>query len=107
MNEIYTISFQIISDAGDARSYAMKAMTAANNYEFEEANNLLLEAKVNLKKAHKVQTKLLQKEANEEEVTVNVILIHAQDHFSMAMCAIDMAEQAIFMNKRIYHLERG
>ena len=102
--EVYQISFEIISDAGDARSKALQSIKASNGYKFEEAENLLITAKENLKKAHKTQTKLIQREANNEKIEMNVVLVHSQDHFSMAICAIDMAEQAMIMNKKIYEL---
>lgn len=51
--ELYGISFKIIAAAGDAHSQAQIAVKKANQYEFEEAEKLIAEAKNNLKEAHK------------------------------------------------------
>jgi PTS system cellobiose-specific IIA component len=100
MDEVYGISFQIIVDAGDARVKALQAIKKANDAKFEEAEELLEEARESLKKAHASQTSLIYRETNGEKFDLNIILIHSQQHYTMAVTAIDMAEQAIFMNRK-------
>ncbi|MGL5436434.1 MAG: PTS lactose/cellobiose transporter subunit IIA [Lachnospiraceae bacterium] len=107
LTEIYEISFQIIADAGDARSLAMNAIKKANEYRFEEANDLIRQAQNSLRAAHASQTGLMQKQANGESVEINIMLVHSQDHFAMGTCAIDMAKQAIIINQKIKGLEVG
>lgn len=104
MDQLYETSFRIIANAGDARALALQAIKKSNAEEFEEADALLAEAKASLKNAHKTQTGLIQQEAEGKPVDVNIILIHSQDHFSMAMSAIDLAEQAIWINRKIKSL---
>jgi len=101
----YEVSFQMILHAGDARSSAAKAVEAANSYDFEQAEMYLKAANQELKKAHRVQTKLIQAEAGGEMKPVNLMMIHAQDHFTMALMAIDEAKEMIYLNKKMYALE--
>lgn len=105
LDKIYEISFQIILHAGDARTKALQAIQQSNLGEAEEAKALLNEAKQCLKLAHKQQTELIQQEANGEKLELNVMLVHGQDHFSMAMTSIDLAEQMLKMNEKMYSLE--
>ena len=67
---------------------------------------LIKEAKESLKKAHEAQTGLIQKEAAGDRQEVNIILIHSQDHFSMAMTSIDLSEQVLRLNRKIQALEQ-
>ena len=46
-------------------------------------------------KAHQAQTDLLVKEANGENVTLNVLLIHAQDHLMTSMLALELIQEMI------------
>lgn len=101
LDKSYEVSFQIILHAGDARTKALQAMKCANEDNFLEAESLVKEAKKCLKEAHKSQTLLIQQEAGGEHLEVNVMLVHGQDHFAMAMTAIDLAEQTIIVNKKI------
>lgn len=105
LDKSYEVSFQIILHAGDARTKALQAMKCANEDNFIEAEQLVKEAKKCLKEAHKSQTVLIQQEAAGEHPEVNVMLVHGQDHFAMAMTAIDLAEQTILMNRKIAALE--
>ena len=50
---------------------------------------------------------LIQGEANGEGVEVNIILVHAQDHLSMAITASDVAERMVEMYERMARIESG
>ena len=58
----------------------------------EEANKKLLEA-------HKSQTSLLQSYASGEEVVMEVIMVHAQDHLMTTMTLREMAIELLAMYK--------
>lgn len=45
----YTVAFELITKAGDAKSKAMMAIEAAREFEFEEAEKYLKEAEQGLK----------------------------------------------------------
>ena len=50
----------------------------------EDANNELIEA-------HKSQTSLLQNYANGQEIIMEIIMVHAQDHLMTTMTLREMA----------------
>ncbi|PKR84128.1 PTS lactose/cellobiose transporter subunit IIA [Heyndrickxia camelliae] len=95
MDTITEIAFQIILYAGNGKSNAMEAIQAAKEANFEEADRLIKAASEELGKAHGYQTKLLQEEACGEGTSVNVILVHSQDHLMTAMTVRDLAIEII------------
>lgn len=102
----YELAFKIILFAGDAKSLAMDSINLANRYEFENAEEILQQAQRELKNAHKVQTEMIQNEANGASTDINIILIHSQDHFAMAMTTIEYAKQMIVVLKKVKELEK-
>lgn len=103
----YDVTFDLILNAGNAKSKALMAVEAAREFDFEEAEKLLAEAAEDMSNAHHSQFEMIQKEAAGESVAVNVLLVHAQDHLTMAMMARDNAEEFINLYKMIYELKEG
>ncbi|GAA3808246.1 PTS lactose/cellobiose transporter subunit IIA [Cellulomonas soli] len=101
MDEEYAIAFELISQAGDARSSAMLALRAARQGDLPEAWRLLAAAESSLGAAHQRQTELVQSEARGERVPVNIILVHAQDHLTSAMTVRDLAEELVHVYERL------
>lgn len=98
-NEAYI--FELILHAGNARSKSMEAIYACREKRNDEATQLILEAKQDLISAHKCQTKMLFEEANGEKVEMNVLLVHALDHLSMATITCDLAEEFVVLRNEI------
>ncbi len=94
-NTMTEIAFQIILYAGNGKSSAMEGIQEAKEGNFVEADRLIEEAGTELGKAHSYQTKLLQEEASGEGASVNVILVHSQDHLMTAMTVRDLAIEII------------
>lgn len=94
-NTITEIAFQIILYAGNGKSSAMEGIHEAKDGNFEAADKKIEEAGEELGKAHEFQTKLLQAEASGEGQSVNVILVHSQDHLMTAMTVRDLAIEII------------
>lgn len=105
--EKYAVAFELIMNAGNAKSKAMMAVEAAREFDFEEAEKLLQEAEEDMSNAHHSQFEMIQQEAAGESVEVNVLLVHAQDHLTMAIMAKDNAEEFINLYKMIYELKEG
>ncbi|WP_226037238.1 PTS lactose/cellobiose transporter subunit IIA [Aquibacillus saliphilus] len=99
MDNITEIAFQIILYAGNGKSSAMEAIQEAKEGNFEEADKKIVEAGEELGKAHEFQTKLLQQEASGEGQSVNVILVHSQDHLMTAMTVRDLAIEIIEIHR--------
>lgn len=94
-------SFSIIAEAGDSKGYAMDAIRAARTGNFEQAAELLKQADEAMARAHDTQFDLLQRETNGNPAKVNVLLVHAQDHMTMAIVARDLAEEMIELYKEL------
>lgn len=103
--KVYELAFNIIVHAGESRSLSSEAMDAAENYDFEKAEELLQKANEEFLECHEVQTDMLTREANGEENKINIILIHAQDHLTMATMAMDNAKRLVGLYKKIKNLE--
>lgn len=103
--KMYEIAFQIIVHAGESRSLSSEAMDAAENYDFEKAEELLKKANDEFLECHQIQTDLLTAEANGESSPVNIILVHSQDHLTMATMAMENARRWIEINKKLEKLE--
>lgn len=97
----YESSLQIILHAGNAKSSALMAIDAAAEGDYDEADRLLKEAQEEMTQAHKVQFGFTNAEANGQPVDINIILIHAEDHLTMAIMTIDIAERMIDMYRAI------
>jgi PTS system cellobiose-specific IIA component len=100
------MAFQLILHAGNAKSSAMEAIIASNNYDFETANECIEKANEELTIAHKAQYDLLSDFSNGEKVDVNILMVHAQDHVSGASLIIEMAKEIITLNNKIYLIEQ-
>lgn len=96
MDELQTEKImEIIANAGNAKSLAMMALKSAKNAQYEEAEELLLQANESLSVAHNAQTHLLTHEARGEGFEVNLLTIHSQDHLMNAITFIDIVKEII------------
>ena len=100
----YMDSFQIIAYAGDAKSLAHMAVEAARKFDFIAAKERLEEAELEMRKAHQLQISMIQKEAQGEHLSVDIILVHAQDHLAMAMMAKESADELVMVYQILHNL---
>lgn len=89
---------EMIANAGEAKSLALKALSLAGQKEFEQAEKTLKEAEEYLNKAHAAHTKLLFYEAQNQELKVTLLMMHAGDHLNSADTIKVLTEELI----RIY-----
>lgn len=104
MEKNYEIAFDLILHAGNAKSNAMLAIQDARNFQFDRAEEKLVQAETDSMLAHKTQTELIQMEAQGETIVVDLIMVHAQDHLSGAMTAIEQAKELIHVYKILSNL---
>lgn len=102
----YGPSFEIIAQAGDSKGYSMSAIRAARAGDFEKAGADIRMAQGRLLQAHELQTDMIAKEASGSQVPVNIILVHSQDHLTMAMVAQDLAEELVKLYGQLDSLRR-
>lgn len=102
----YNLAFELILSAGNSKSQSLLAIEAARDFDFEESGKCLQEAEEELRLAHKSQTDMIQQEAQGNSVELNIILVHAQDHLTMATMAKDFAEEFVNLYKIIDQLRK-
>lgn len=99
--EKYEIATELIAHAGTAKSCALEAIDEAADGKFDSAEELLKEGRAEMAGAHKTQFGILAQEASGTSVEVNIILVHALDHVTMAVMTLDLAERIIGLEKRL------
>lgn len=83
----------IIVNAGQARSHAIKVIECTARQEFGPAQELLEQATEALRVAHLAQTNLIEDEARGVHHPVTLLMVHAQDHLMNAITVKDFARQ--------------
>lgn len=106
MVDTESISMQLIAAAGDAKGCAFDALTEANDGNFEKAEELLKQATAATLPVHKQQMELITATAQGEEVPIDVLLVHAQDHLMNSELAQDLIRELITLYKRVDALEK-
>ena len=99
------IIFQLITFGGSARSDVFEAFAAAKAGDYAAADVKLREASEALLEAHKIQTDLIQAEARGENMTVQLLMVHAQDHLMTSILAKDLIGNMIGMQREIEELK--
>lgn len=105
MEEKYKVALEIISYAGDAKANYMLALGAAEQYDFQQAEELIATANSYILQAHQCQTDMIREEAAGIPAEVNIIMIHAQDHLSMAAMAKEHVLGLIKVYRRMQTIE--
>ena len=95
----YEFAFQLISLAGDAKSLFVEAGRYARKFDFPAAEEKIQAGEKELLAVHELQTKKLQEECQGEKIPINIILVHAQDHLTMAIMAKEHAKDNIALYK--------
>lgn len=95
------IIMDLIIHSGEARSYAMEAIQLAKAGDVEGARSLIEKASIQLGKAHKSQTALIQDEASENKIEISMLLIHAQDQLMTTMTLKDLANEIIDLYEKL------
>ncbi|SET17082.1 PTS system, cellobiose-specific IIA component [Olsenella sp. KH3B4] len=88
-------SFEIIAESGEARSKAYEALGYAKQGDFEKAKTTMAEAQEASNKAHAIQTDLITRAARGEELPLDILLIHSQDHLMTSILAIELIQELI------------
>ena len=103
MNNLEQIVMELVVNGGNARSMAMKAITAAQNKNYDLAAENIEQCNIALNRAHEFQTGILQAEASGEHLDMSLIMVHAQDHLMNAMTVRDLAKEFV----KLYQTERS
>ena len=105
MEESIDARFQMILYAGNSESASYIALECSREKNFVEANKQVIEAGEELRKAHQIQTELLQSQAAGKKIQTDILMIHAQDHFAMATVLKAMALEMIQLYEEVNELK--
>ncbi len=98
-------SFQLILHSGNARSMAYEALGLVKNKQTEEGEELYKKAKEELIEAQKIHAQMLRIMASHtENLDINLLLIHAEDHIASSSVACEMTKEFIELYKKVGHL---
>lgn len=99
MEEMESICFRIISNAGQARSLIFEALQDAKGRNYFEAESKITEANKFFIEAHNLHTKLIQKEAQGNEIKFSLLLMHAEDQLMSTETIKHLVNEVIAMYK--------
>ncbi|WP_301185389.1 PTS lactose/cellobiose transporter subunit IIA [Faecalibaculum rodentium] len=105
MDNLELICFQMISNAGMAKSTFVEAMQEAEAGNFDAAQTKIEEGKNFLVTGHGVHAGLIQKEAAGEKTDLTLLLMHAEDQLLSCETLEIMAERFFAQAKRLAALE--
>ncbi len=90
--ELSNVSFEIVAYSGEARSKLLNAVKAAKAHSWDEYETLVAEAREAISDAHKSQFALLTAEAQGNDIDLNIISVHAQDHLMTTLLLLDVID---------------
>lgn len=93
-------SFQLILHSGNARSSAYEGLAQMKRKHWDEGRRMMEEAHKELIIAQKQHAQLLRKMANQEEVTIDLLLIHAEGHIASSQVAVELIDEMIQLYER-------
>lgn len=98
-------AFEIIAIGGDAKGMAYEALEHAERGEFDEAEKLIEESEQSLLEAHHIQTDLISRTARGEDIPIDMLFVHGQDHLMCAIEAQSLIKHLVAQSRRIAALE--
>lgn len=105
MEGMELVAFNIISNAGTAKSLVMEALYAAREGRYEEAENKLKESRQYLTEGHKAHHQLIQEEASGNNLTFSLLIMHAEDQMMSVETISDLVKEMMRMYKDIHYLK--
>lgn len=97
----YQTSFAIILHAGNAKTCIAEAVEAAETGEFPLATEKLEAAQEEMLQAHAQHQSLLTQLAKGEEIPVDLMMVHAEDHLSAASEELLLVKHLITLYQRL------
>ncbi len=92
------LAMNIIANSGEAKGLAFSALGIMRKEKnVQKALDKLKEANQYIHKAHLSQTELLTMNANGQNIDLDVLLIHSQDHLMTTMMAAELIEELILL----------
>lgn len=88
------VVMSIISSAGESKARAFDALKRVKEGDYDDAREALKESRELDLEAHEAQTALITAElaGGDDRPELNLLLVHAQDHYMCAALARDLIE---------------
>ena len=95
------MSFGIITEAGTAKSSAMKGIYAAKEGDFEEADKFISDANKQIDAASHIHMDVITEEAKGSQLDFKVLFMHAEDQLLSTQTLILLAKEIVDLYKKI------
>ena len=90
------ICTKMIYESETARDLGFQALhKARDDRDVDRAKEMMEEASDHVLQAHLAQNEILTAEAQGEEIKIDVLMVHAHDHMSAALLALDMIREKL------------
>ena len=99
--DIENITMQLITCAGDARTYSYEALKCANEGRYKKAEELFKMAEKEIEKAYDIQ-----KEVSELELDSEELLVDAKSHLNAAISEKNIIGELIGLRKIVRDLSK-
>ncbi len=107
MGEIEQVAFDIISNAGEARSLLMQVIQEAQQGNFEHSQINQNTANERLKDAEKAHFKVISSEAKQNKIDFSLLLVHAEDQMMAAELLRDLVPNIVATNQELFKLKNS
>lgn len=97
--------FQIISAVGTARSFYIEAIQEAKKRNFKKAEKCIKDGEKSFTQGHLSHAKLIQQEASDTPIEINLLLVHAEDQLMSAEAFHIIANEFIDTYKCMFNDE--
>lgn len=98
MNQIEDLSYQMLSNIGEAKSCFVEAMAAARENDIDKANQLIIEGEEHFTEGYKAHMRMTQL----TDVYINLMVAHAEDQMMATDTVKIVAKEMIEVYKLIH-----
>lgn len=103
--DVDSVAMSIIAYGGDARSYAVQAISLAKGNQIDEAFEAIEEGKKSACLAHNEQFSLISNYAEGKKVENSILLSHAMGHLMCAELALEMGAEMVELYSKLHQQE--
>lgn len=94
----------MIAYAGEAKSLVLEAIKEVRTGNLANYEDKLEKADKSLTKSHQAHTNLLVYDANNQDLNVTILMVHAADHLGSAETIRVLADEIIYLHKEVKHV---
>lgn len=95
------LDMEIIAQAGEAKSMALEAIRLAKQGDFAQAQELLEQAERSANAGHSLHSDLLAYDANNGDLQINFLTMHAADHMTAADVTVELAKEIVELHRLV------